>query len=73
VDTAESAQPTAGGSYIAQDRYLDSTVIAKKNELHLAGPMDDEAYLAVQLCGERSHGTGQVSPDNFIWTDFSLF
>ena len=72
VDTAYSAQPAAGGAYLAQDRYLDPAVITENNTFHLAGAMDDKPDLTVQLRGERSQGTGRVATDNFIRLDSFL-
>lgn len=72
MDTAESAQPPAGGAYVAQNRDLDPTVIAENDEFHLPGPMNDQADLAVQLRGKGGYGTGKIPPDNLIRADFFL-
>ncbi len=58
VDTAKPAQTTSGTAHLAEQGNLNPVMIPNKNKLHLARPMNNEAYLPVQFRGQQGCGTG---------------
>ncbi len=66
VNTAQAAQSSPGGADIGQGRDNDPVEVTDDNGFHLAGAMDEQAQLTVQLGRQGSQTPGQLPADDLI-------